>query len=316
MDPVHRGNRRVYPNFLRLELCQELLFIQRSLAVVGYRPNVQSLTLYELLLACPQLLPAVAKARQLIWDAVEAQFDAHCQVWPETTSLISWTEGASIGWHYDANRWVPAQRTKHLSTPACCTAVHWQHGAIWERDRATHNSTLQAAGAPCMACMACVVSPGVPGALFCHLRSAPTHIPTLLVEVLLLLAGRTLLLGTSVRLPTSTRRCVCAGHYYCVNKGACQRHHIVGSMMMMLGWFSSPPPAGPMQNYPLLVLMPLPSLLLGAAAAAVVAAVRALILRGAPFASSQALSHCRCPHLLACCCCTQQTTPVYTVWRQ
>lgn len=65
MDPA----RCVYHNALPLELCQELLFIQRSLAVVGYRPHVQSLTLYELLLACPQLLPVVAKARQLIWNA-------------------------------------------------------------------------------------------------------------------------------------------------------------------------------------------------------------------------------------------------------
>jgi hypothetical protein len=65
---------------------------------------VTSLTLYELLLACPQLLPPVAKARQLIWDAVEAQFDMYGSIWPETTSLINWTAGASIGWHYDSNQ--------------------------------------------------------------------------------------------------------------------------------------------------------------------------------------------------------------------
>lgn len=104
MDPAHRGSRRVYPAALPPELCSELLLIQRSLAVVGYRPHVQSLTLYELVLACPHLLPTVAKARQLIWAAVEEQFDSPCQVWPETTSLISWTAGASIGWHHDANR--------------------------------------------------------------------------------------------------------------------------------------------------------------------------------------------------------------------
>ena len=104
MDPAHRGSRRVYPGALPPELCRELLLIQRSLAVVGYRPHVQSLTLYELVLACPQLLPTVAKARQHIWAAVEEQFDSPCQVWPETTSLISWTAGASIGWHHDANR--------------------------------------------------------------------------------------------------------------------------------------------------------------------------------------------------------------------
>jgi hypothetical protein len=104
MDPVHRGSRHVYQDAIPLGLCQELLFIQRSLAVVGYRPQVQSLTLYEMILTCPQLLPVVAKARQLIWDLVEAQFDSPCSVWPETTSLISWTAGASIGWHHDANR--------------------------------------------------------------------------------------------------------------------------------------------------------------------------------------------------------------------
>lgn len=104
MDPAHKGSRRIYQDALPLDLCRELLFIQRSLAVVGYRPHVQSLTLYELVLACPQLLPTVAKARQIIWDLVEAQFDAPFAVWPETTSLISWTAGASIGWHHDANR--------------------------------------------------------------------------------------------------------------------------------------------------------------------------------------------------------------------
>lgn len=104
MDPAHRGSRRVYHHAVPSDLCQELLFIQRSLAVVGYRPHVQSLTLYEMILACPQLLPVVAKARQLIWDLVEAQFDSPCSVWPETTSLISWTAGASLGWHHDANR--------------------------------------------------------------------------------------------------------------------------------------------------------------------------------------------------------------------
>jgi hypothetical protein len=104
MDPAHRGSRHVYQDAIPLELCQELLFIQRSLAVAGYRPQVQSLTLYEMILTCPQLLPVVAKARQLIWDLVEAQFDSPCSIWPETTSLISWTAGASIGWHHDANR--------------------------------------------------------------------------------------------------------------------------------------------------------------------------------------------------------------------
>jgi hypothetical protein len=143
----------VYPNFLPLDLCHELLFIQRSLAVVGYRPNVQSLTLYELLLACPQLLPTVAKARQLIWDAVESQFDAHCQVWPETTSLISWTEGASIGWHHDANRWVQVWRSGlyravlagwPIRMPSWCIAgcSCWAQCCMGKWHELTHRHTL------------------------------------------------------------------------------------------------------------------------------------------------------------------------------
>jgi len=104
MDASHKGSRRVYSHALPIELCRELLCIHRSLAVVGYRPHVQSLTLYELVVSRPQLLPAVAKARQIIWDVVEDLFGLQCQVWPETTSLINWTAGASIGWHHDANR--------------------------------------------------------------------------------------------------------------------------------------------------------------------------------------------------------------------
>lgn len=103
-SPPGVGTRGVYPIALPKQLCQELLFIQRSLAVVGYRPCVTSLTLHEIVQTCPQLLPCLATARQLIWDVVEELFDLPCQVWPETTSLISWSAGASIGWHYDANR--------------------------------------------------------------------------------------------------------------------------------------------------------------------------------------------------------------------
>jgi hypothetical protein len=99
-----QGARQLRPAALPLALCRELVCITHALAVVGYRPCVRSLTLHELLRAQPQLLPVVAAARQIVLEAVEAAFDCCCAVWPETTSLISWTAGAALGWHADNNR--------------------------------------------------------------------------------------------------------------------------------------------------------------------------------------------------------------------
>lgn len=115
MDPKNKGSRLINSSFLPIDVCQELLFIHRSLAAVGYRPNVQSLTLYDLVLAAPHLLPAVVKARQLVWDRVEEFFGLPCEVWPETTSLINWTTGASIGWHHDDNRCGPCPDSTRTS---------------------------------------------------------------------------------------------------------------------------------------------------------------------------------------------------------
>ncbi|KAF6258955.1 hypothetical protein COO60DRAFT_1701108 [Scenedesmus sp. NREL 46B-D3] len=102
--------RAVYKNFLTQHEAQQLLFIQRGLAVSGYRPHVRSLTLFDLVLAEPRLLPPLVRVRQLVLDAVEEHFDRPCQVFVEHTSLISWSPGASIGWHFDSNRGYLAQR--------------------------------------------------------------------------------------------------------------------------------------------------------------------------------------------------------------
>eukprot|EP00878_Enallax_costatus_P047130 GHUV01057534.1.p1 GENE.GHUV01057534.1~~GHUV01057534.1.p1 ORF type:complete len:186 (+),score=50.88 GHUV01057534.1:180-737(+) len=102
--------RAVTEKFITLDLCAELGFIHRSIPVIGYRPNVVSTTLFDLVSEQPRLLPAVIHVRQLIWDHVEEYFDKPCQVFVEHTSLISWHPGASIGWHHDDNREYLSQR--------------------------------------------------------------------------------------------------------------------------------------------------------------------------------------------------------------
>ena len=42
-------------------LCQELLLVARSLAVVGYRPGVCSSTIFEVATAAPALLPPLVR---------------------------------------------------------------------------------------------------------------------------------------------------------------------------------------------------------------------------------------------------------------
>ncbi|WIA10351.1 hypothetical protein OEZ85_010543 [Tetradesmus obliquus] len=103
-------NRAIYEHFLTQQETQQLLFIHRALAVNGYRPHVRSLTLFDVVLAEPRLLPPLVHVRQLVLDAVEEHFDKPCQVFVEHTSLISWGPGASIGWHHDSNREYLAQR--------------------------------------------------------------------------------------------------------------------------------------------------------------------------------------------------------------
>ena len=43
-------------------LCQELLLLARSLAVVGYRPGVCSSTIFEVAAAAPALLPPLVRS--------------------------------------------------------------------------------------------------------------------------------------------------------------------------------------------------------------------------------------------------------------
>jgi hypothetical protein len=55
------STRAVYEHFLTQQEAQQLLFIHRALAVNGYRPHVRSLTLFDLVLAEPRLLPPLVR---------------------------------------------------------------------------------------------------------------------------------------------------------------------------------------------------------------------------------------------------------------
>ena len=85
--------------------CDELVMIHKALSVIGYRKGVRSLTLQDVLSsATPELIVPFMRARQKVWDKVEELFDLPCQLHVEFTGLISWTAGASLGWHTDDNR--------------------------------------------------------------------------------------------------------------------------------------------------------------------------------------------------------------------
>jgi hypothetical protein len=51
----------VLDGVLPAALCQELLLVARSLAVVGYRPGVCSSTIFEVATAAPALLPPLVR---------------------------------------------------------------------------------------------------------------------------------------------------------------------------------------------------------------------------------------------------------------
>ncbi len=112
--------RAVADGVLSGDECRELIFVQRALAVMGYRPHVCSLTLHELLHAQPALLVPLVRARHKVWMAVEEQLGvdalgggAQQGLFVETTSLIAWEPGASLGWHTDDNQ--PYLRARHVS---------------------------------------------------------------------------------------------------------------------------------------------------------------------------------------------------------
>ncbi|KAI3848346.1 hypothetical protein MKW98_005726 [Papaver atlanticum] len=103
--------RLILHDFLSLNLCKELEFIHKSCCAVGYRPNVFSTTLSHLIATnCGHLLIPFVSIRERLKDKVEEFFGCEYELFIEFTGLISWTKGASIGWHSDDNRSYLKQR--------------------------------------------------------------------------------------------------------------------------------------------------------------------------------------------------------------
>ncbi|XP_044491350.1 uncharacterized protein LOC123215358 isoform X2 [Mangifera indica] len=97
--------RLILKNFLSTEECRELEFIHTSCSTVGYRPNVFSTTLSHLIATnSSHLIMAFVPIRERLKEKLEEFFDCAYELVVEFTGLISWTRGASIGWHSDDNR--------------------------------------------------------------------------------------------------------------------------------------------------------------------------------------------------------------------
>ncbi|CAJ1939046.1 unnamed protein product [Sphenostylis stenocarpa] len=111
-EPEHP--RLFIPNFLSLNECRELEFIHKSSSTVGYRPNVFSTTLSHLIATNSShfIIPFIP-IRERLKDKLEEFFKCEYELFIEFTGLISWSRGASIGWHSDDNR--PYLKQRHFS---------------------------------------------------------------------------------------------------------------------------------------------------------------------------------------------------------
>ncbi|XP_015868023.3 uncharacterized protein LOC107405477 isoform X1 [Ziziphus jujuba] len=97
--------RLILHQFLSPHECKELEFIHKSCSTVGYRPNVFSTTLTHLIATnSAHLLMPFVPIRERLKEKVEEFFGCEYELFVEFTGLISWTKGASIGWHSDDNR--------------------------------------------------------------------------------------------------------------------------------------------------------------------------------------------------------------------
>ncbi|KAF7808505.1 Prolyl 3-hydroxylase 1 [Senna tora] len=102
-DPEHP--RLIIRNFLSIDECKELEFIHKSCSTVGYRPNVFSTTLSHLIATNSfHLIIPFVRIRERLKDKLEEFFGCEYELFVEFTGLISWSRGASIGWHSDDNR--------------------------------------------------------------------------------------------------------------------------------------------------------------------------------------------------------------------
>ncbi|XP_024027429.1 uncharacterized protein LOC21402233 isoform X2 [Morus notabilis] len=97
--------RLILHNFLSFHECKELEFIHKSCSTVGYRPNVFSTTLSHLIATnSSHLVMPFVPIRERLKEKVEEFFGCEYELFVEFTGLISWSRGASIGWHSDDNR--------------------------------------------------------------------------------------------------------------------------------------------------------------------------------------------------------------------
>nr|XP_043626230.1 uncharacterized protein LOC122597730 isoform X1 [Erigeron canadensis] len=97
--------RLILHNFLSPDLCKELEFIHKSCSTIGYRQNVFSTTLSHLIATnSSHLILPFIPIREKLKEKVEEFFGCEYELFVEFTGLISWTKGASIGWHSDDNR--------------------------------------------------------------------------------------------------------------------------------------------------------------------------------------------------------------------
>ncbi|KAK7319158.1 hypothetical protein RJT34_03876 [Clitoria ternatea] len=111
-EPQHP--RFFIPSFLSLQECKELEFIHKSSSTVGYRPNVFSTTLSHLIATnSSHLIIPFIPIRERLKDKLEEFFKCEFELFIEFTGLISWSSGASIGWHSDDNR--PYLKQRHFS---------------------------------------------------------------------------------------------------------------------------------------------------------------------------------------------------------
>ncbi|PPD73112.1 hypothetical protein GOBAR_DD29984 [Gossypium barbadense] len=97
--------RLILHNFLTEDECKELEFIHKSCSTIGYRPNVFSTTLSHLIATnSAHLIIPFLPIRDRLKEKVEETFGCEYELVTEFTGLISWSRGASIGWHSDDNR--------------------------------------------------------------------------------------------------------------------------------------------------------------------------------------------------------------------
>ncbi|KAL8229893.1 hypothetical protein R6Q57_014793 [Mikania cordata] len=97
--------RLILHGLLSPDVCKELEFIHKSCSTIGYRQNVFSTTLSHLIAtnSAHLILPFIP-LREKIKEKAEEFFGCEYELFIEFTGLISWTKGASIGWHSDDNR--------------------------------------------------------------------------------------------------------------------------------------------------------------------------------------------------------------------